>query len=149
MYNNDTRELTNFLTIVQKGIRKHGIKKIVKIIQSIDLQENNMFYNEIFSFIIESVAHEFNITIDDLIEAKKRGDVTIARKIAIVLAKEHIDISDEILAKEFNRVRQVVYHILIEFNNYDREDKFCKEFFEKYDKINEKVVKHIEFLKNE
>jgi chromosomal replication initiation ATPase DnaA len=149
MYNNEARELTNFLTIVQKGIRKHGIKKIVRIIQAIDLQESNMFYNEIFSYILRLVSDEYNFTADEILQPKTRGDITIARNMAIILIKKHLNISDELLAKEFDRVRVVVYKVCAEFKEYDRNDKFYKEFFEVYDRLDEKIAKHIEYLKND
>jgi len=141
------KDIQDFFILIQKGIKKHGIKKIARTIRVIDLRKNNMFYHEIFSFIEQSVADEFNIKVKDLHEKDKRGNVTIARNIAIIVAKNHLDISDEELALEFNRTRQVVYRFRLDFIKMEREKKGDKLFLEKYDIINKKVVEYINKIK--
>lgn len=141
------KDIEKFLVVVHKGIRKHGIKKILKSIQAIDFEENSAYHQDILDYIFKVVTEEFCITKEDLLRREKRGVVTIARKIAIIIASENLAISDDNLAFQFQRVRQIVYNAKQEFKNLDRNDKLDKRFFERYDSINEKVVKYIEGLK--
>lgn len=141
------KDIEKFLVVVHKGIRKHGIKKILRSIQAIDFAENSAYHQEILDYIFKVVTEDFCITKDDLLRRDKRGVVTIARKIAIIIASENLAISDDNLAFQFQRVRQVIYNAKQEFKNLDRNDKFDKRFFERYDSINEKVVKYIGELK--
>ena len=148
MGDKETKELTAFFKAMNRAFRKHGMKKIIITIQSIDLQDNNVFFRDILNFIFETVCDKYEITIDELRGKETRGESTTARKLAIILAKEHLDISDELLAAEFGRVRQVVFGIMKEYEAYDREDKYHKDFFKVFDEIDEKVLNHIDKLKN-
>lgn len=143
------KEIAQFLVIVSKNVRKHGYKKVVKHIQSIDYQENSIHYDEIIAYIFKIVCEEFCITKDNLINKNMRGVVTVARKIAMVISKKHLGVSDDNLAFQFKRVRQSVFAAYKEFESLDRENKFDKRYFEKYDTLNDKVVKFIKELKGE
>jgi len=146
-------ELAQFFRTVHKGIRIHGIKKIIKVIKSIDLQENNLFFSDILDFIFKSVAEEYNVSVSAIKGKDTRGDVTVARKMAIILIKENVDVSDEFLAYELDRVRQVVHHVLKEYKGYTRKLRYnknendVKDFFAKYDKLTLKIDDYIESLK--
>lgn len=143
------QHIQDVLVVIQKGIKKHGSQKIIRSIQVIDLQANNVFYHEIFNYILEIVVKEFKIERKDLYGRKKRGVVTTARKIAILIAKTHLEISDEQLAIQFDRTRQMVYDIRLEFVRMENVTTAEKHFTSKYDKLNSKVVGHINKLKGE
>ena len=138
-----------FFTIVQRGVRKHGHEKIIRSIQVIDIQKNNIFYYEIFNFIIQSISQEFNIKQEDFYKKDKRGVVTVARKIAIVLVKTHFDITDEQLANQFDRTRQIVYNTRKEYLKMREDNPKHKVFLEKHSKLNKKVVDYIKKIKGE
>ena len=151
MYNDidENRQIIEFFKIIYRGIRKHGLRRIVKSLDSIEIEQNNLYFNEIVDYIIEIVTIEFKCKKEDLFNFDKRGNITVARKISVILIKTHLDISDEQLGKYFNRVRQVVYNTLKEFKNLDRESKLDDEFFELHDKLNIEVCNYIEKLKLE
>ena len=151
MSSKESRQMMDFFVIVAKGMRKHGVGKMLKTIQAIDLQANNMFYEDILNYIFKTVGEEYNVTKDEIIGRGKgsRGSSAEARKLVIILAKEHLDISDEYLSNQFERVRQVVYNARKEYENYNRENKQDKAFFEIYDNINNKIVNYIDVLKEE
>lgn len=145
------QEIQDFFILVQKGINKHGYKEIARTIQFIDLQKNNMFFHEIYNFIIELVLSEFKIyqIKESDLYGNARGVATTARMIAIIVAKNHLKISDEQLAAQFDRTRQVVYNFRMEFLKIQREGTTDKLFLKKYDIINKKVVKYIKKIKGE
>jgi len=143
----ENQELGEFFIIMQKGIKKHGHKTVIRQIQAIDIQKNNVFYYVIFNYLINEICREFNVRPLDLYEKKKRGKVTIARKIAVLLAKNHLDITDEQLAVQFDRTRQVVYNIKLEYLGMKKKRKADEYFINQLDKINKKVSEYIKDLK--
>ena len=149
MANPEDKNLETFIVVLSKQLRKHGVKKVSKAIQSIDYQENSPFSEEILEYIFEVVCEEFCIEKQDLIDKKTRGVVTVARKILVVIAKDHLDITDEYLGFKLSRLRQSIHAIVKDVSRLDRENKYDKRFFERYDSLDEKVVKYIEEIKNE
>jgi chromosomal replication initiation ATPase DnaA len=145
---NEVHELESFIIILQKGVNKHGHKTLIRQIQAIDIQKNNMFFYEIFHHIINLTCLEYGIEPLDLYEKRKRGDVTIARKVAILVAKKHLKISDEQLSIQFDRSRQVVYNVFKEFiemkENLIEDEKI---FLKKYSNVDKKVNEYIKELK--
>ena len=144
---NEVHEIESFFIVLQKGVNKHGHKMLVRQIQAIDIQKNNMFFYEIFHHIINMTCLEYNIEPLDLYEKRKRGDVTIARKVAILVAKKHLKISDEQLSIQFDRSRQVVYNIFKEFMDMKNISKDEKIFLEKFSNVDKKIVDYIKQLK--
>jgi len=144
----DKREVADFFRIVHRGIQKYGIRRITKLIEEIDLQENNSNFNLIYDYIVEAVCSEYDITRDDLMHSTKRGEITIARKVCFVIIKQNLSISNERLAKNFGgRVRQVINNAMSDFKELDRESKADAPFLACYDKVNNQVVKYVEQLK--
>lgn len=146
MSSKNPKEITEFLTIIQKGIKKHGLEKIVLTIQSIELEQTNVFYNELCTYIINLVCKEFDVTKMQLKNFSERGRVTTARKISIILINKHLEITHKEIARIFNRVRQVVYHTIENFNSLDRNKKIDLPFFEIYDKLDLSVQERIKEL---
>jgi len=140
------RKAVELLRIVLRGVRRHGADRVIKTVESIDLEENNQHFTPIFDCIIKCVVDEFDIEQEHLYTTEVRGIVTTARKVAIIQAKHHLDISDFQLGKHFKRVRQVVYLTMREFDNLNRDDKMDAPFFEQFDRVNDKVVKYIDKL---
>jgi chromosomal replication initiation ATPase DnaA len=147
------KHISNTLRLVSDGVKKFGVKKFNKTLISVIVSnefENDNFIEKIDT-IIKYVLHEFrafNITKEEIFETKKRGDITVARKMAVILIKSNIDISDKKLAGYFGgRCRQVVYNILDEYRNMDIENKLDAEFIEKYSRLDEKIKKFFSTLK--
>ena len=143
----ENRQIIEFFKIIYRGIRKHGLRRIVKTLDSIDLERNNLYFNEIVDYIMKMVTEEFKCEIEDLFSFDKRGNITVARKVAVILMKTHLTISDEQTGKYFNRVRQVIHNIMKEYYLLDRTSKIDNNFFEIHDKLDTKVFEYIENLK--
>lgn len=147
--NKKNQEIDDFFTIVQRGVRKHGPEKVVRSILSIDIQETNIFYFEIFNYIINETSIEFGVEPEDLFRKYKAGNTNLARKIAIVLVKSHFEITDEQLAEQFHRTRQVIYNTRMEFLRLKEDNPKHILFQEKYDLINKKVISYIKKIKGQ
>ena len=145
----ENREIIEFFKIIYRGIRKHGLRRIVKTLDSIDIEKSNPHFNEVVDYIIDIVTLEFECDMEDLFSFHKRGNITIARKIAVILMKTHLTISDEQTGKYFNRVRQVVHNIMKEYYALDRTSKIDNNFLEIHDKLDIQVCNYIEKLKLE
>ena len=135
MPSKENQELEQFLVIVQKGVRKHGIRKIVRVIRTLDLDSNSLYIDDILEYVIKVVCEEFCIEKDE-IYSKKRGIVTIARKIIIVVIHKHLKISDAELGMRLDRDRTLVYKTRKEVDDYDRENPLDAPFFQRYDRVN-------------
>jgi chromosomal replication initiation ATPase DnaA len=141
--------LTTTFKLMSDGFKKLGAKKfnktLVSIIVSDELDKNN--HVDVINFIIKCVIEEFKpykITKEDVFETKKRGEITIARKMAVIVIKSNLKITDKTLSGFFGgRCRQVVYNILREYAKLDIQNKVDSKFIDKYNRIDEKVKKYL------
>lgn len=142
----ESENMIEFFHIVHKALRKFGITKLVDAVRQLEVEDVNFNYVHIKNFIFQTVCEEFDIPIQDL-KSKKRGKVTIARKIIIIMLKKYLQLKDVDLSRYFGRCRQVFYNLMKEYRKLDRKDKMDnKIFFEKYDIINLKIENFIKTL---
>ena len=146
---NEAKQLAEFFQIMNKGIRKHGIKKIMEKLRYMNIGDSNENFELIRDFIIDSVCEELGVPKKDLFNYQKRGNVTVARKISIVLLKQRLDMSDSDLGRFFGgRCRQVAYGVMKQYNALKKDNKVdVTNFFQYYEPINEKIITYIETLK--
>jgi chromosomal replication initiation ATPase DnaA len=138
-------EFVELIRVMGKGVSKHGARKITDKIKEIDIEDNCKNYPEVRDFILDCVCSLMNVSKHEIIDKSKRGTVTIARKIAIIIIKNNFNISDEDVARFFNgRRRQVVYTIMKEFEKMDRNNKVDqRDFFSHYDIVSERTLEYI------
>jgi chromosomal replication initiation ATPase DnaA len=146
------KHISNTLRLVSDGVKKFGVKKFNKTLVSVIVSnefENDKFTDKIDT-IIKYVLNEYraySITKEDIFETKKRGEVTVARKMSVILIKSNIEISDKKLAGFFGgRCRQVVYNILAEYSKMDIENRLDAKFIDRYNRLDEKVKKYLSTL---
>jgi len=144
----DDKTLETFVVILARQLKKHGVTKVMESLLSLEYQEDDTYFNRVLDYIFDSVCDEFCVVKKDLIGKESRGIVSVSRKIAVILTIENLGVSDDKVAFHFKRVRQSIYFIRREFEKLDRDNKIDKQFFEKYDKLNKKIVKFIYLLKN-
>lgn len=108
----------------------------------------------IIEHIIKFVLEEYGptgLTRYDLIKSAKRGYVSEARKICIILIKQNIKTSSSKITKYFgNRSEEVVNKAIREHHKMDRSSKVpdVQNFIKKYDNIAEKVSQYVTDLKS-
>ncbi len=150
--------ILDFVKVVERGVRRHGVDPITSAIENLDTQsyfksesvkiksKNN---GEIANYICDIVVLDFNednlkIEKDELFRKKsKRGDVTLARKLSMILIKEFLDIPDKKIAKFFGRTRQVVFYTFKEFKQMDFKNRVELKFLKRYNKLNKVIADFI------
>jgi chromosomal replication initiation ATPase DnaA len=148
--NDCDKDTADLLRTVYRGVSKHGVEKVSQKIKDLDIESFNGNYQEVRDFIIDRACILFRVTRDDIIGKDKRGQATVARKVVVTVIKKHFQISDESLASFFDgRSRQVVYNIMKEFEQMDRNDKLdYRNFFNYYDSIDAQATQYIKDLKS-
>lgn len=150
----DNGQLSDFFRVVAKGIKKYGVKTLISHLQSLNAEDRFRTDNidEIIDYILTCVLEEWkehNITKDDLFEANKRGEAAIARKLAIVVIRNHTQASDIDVAAYFGKVRQVAFRAMQEFKGMKKTIPDDARFLAKYERVDAKVKVFINELKKE
>jgi len=135
----------DFFRIIERGVRHHGLEKITSVLQNLDvqsyLQVNNL--DVIVKYICECVAKDYKkdkVKEGDFFNKKKRGEITSARKMAIILIKEFTNISDTKLARYFGRSRQIIFYTVQEFKDLNPNNKHDVLFLNRYDKLSRRIA---------
>jgi len=124
MDKNDNRELHDLIRQLSKGLRKHGVKKVVRALKEINIVSENEKKFAIIDFIEKLVCDKLGVPIDELFAFASRGEITIARKLCILLIRNHIeDMSDDELGNHYNRSRQVIHNTEKEFRGLKKGKK--------------------------
>jgi chromosomal replication initiation ATPase DnaA len=128
-------EILEFFREVQRVISKHGLQKVLSQLRRIQNDFDNRVEKEIFDFILTETAKHYHIEITDILNSKKRGVISEARRMSFALMKEHLPFTDEEIGYYFGgRSRQYVNKELTSLPiNQDnlwkkRDVKFVNEF---------------------
>mgnify|MGYP001570564616 CR=1 FL=1 len=150
--NNVQSKINKVFSLMTKALKKIGYVELESVLKTLIVEEEfeEKKYDIIVNYILDCVVEEWKdhkIKKEDLFQYEKRGEVTVVRKMAVILIKENIDISDTKLSTYFgNRCRQVVYGIMTEYRKMDIGDRFDSKFLEKHNRIKEKIVLFLENL---
>ena len=102
-------EILEFFKEVQRVISKHGLQKVLSQLRKIQNDFDNTIERDIFDFILTETAKHYNIEINDILNSKKRGVISEARRMSFALMKEHLPFTDEEIGYYFGgRSRQYV-----------------------------------------
>ncbi len=127
-------EIVDFLKQVQKIISKHGLSKVLTQLRTMSIEHGDGTEN-VCEYIITLTRVHYAIDRDVLLNSKKRGRITEARRMCFALMKEHLPFSDEEIGNYFGgRSRQYVNRELMNLPiNQDKfstkhESKFVNDF---------------------
>jgi hypothetical protein len=102
-------EILEFFKEVQRVISKHGLQKVLSQLRKIQNDFENTIERDIFDFILSETAKHYEIEINDILNSKKRGSISEARRMSFALMKEHLPFTDEEIGYYFGgRSRQYV-----------------------------------------
>lgn len=102
-------EILEFFREVQRVISKHGLQKVLSQLRKIQNDFDNNTEKAIFDFILIETAKHYNTEINDILNSKKRGVISEARRMSFALMKEHLPFTDEEIGYYFgSRSRQYV-----------------------------------------
>jgi hypothetical protein len=147
---NDEKEFYELIRNLSRGIKKHGVKKIITTLKQINIDNEGEVHFSIIEFIEKSVCSKIGVPREELFAFDSRGEITVARKFCIHLIRNYIpNISDADVASHYNRSRQVVHNTEKEFRTLKKgkQNKFVKDFFSLYDELDSEVSKFVESIK--
>lgn len=151
MNKNQDKELYDLIRQLSKGLRKHGVKKVVRALKEINIVSESEKRFALIDFIEKLVCDRLGVPMDELFNFTTRGEITIARKFCILLIRNHIeDMSYDELGNHYNRSRQVVhntekeYRLLIE----GKKNQFHIDFLSIYSELDIETNNFIKTLKN-
>ena len=102
-------EILDFFSEVQRVISKHGLQKVLSELRKIQVDFDNTIEKEIFEFILTETSKHYHVEINDILNSKRRGVISEARRMSFALAKEHLPFTDEEIGYYFGgRSRQYV-----------------------------------------
>ena len=139
MNDNDGEEIINLLKAIHNGIKKHGIKKIVKSLNCLDIGYSDGINYESLNYITSTVCKTLKVEPYLLYGFESRGNVTIARKLCLLLFRKHLSLSAVESALHFNRSRQIAHNAENEFGSMSEKNKQHKIFLEIYKDLDEKI----------
>jgi hypothetical protein len=96
-------EILDFFREVQRVISKHGLQKVLSQLRRIQNDFDNTLEKEIFDYILTETAKHYSIEITDILNSKKRGVISEARRMSFALMKEHLPFTDEEIGYYFGR----------------------------------------------
>ena len=146
---NDEQEFYELIRNISKGVKKHGVRKIIKTLKQLNLNNEDEVNYSIIDFVEKSVCSTIGVPIEELFSFNSRGEITIARKFCILLIRKYIpNISDEELGAHYNRSRQVVHIAEKEFRtaSISNKNKLYKSFISLYADIDKQVSEFIKTL---
>lgn len=146
MDENDGAEIENLLKAIHNGIKKHGLKKIIKSLNCLDIGYSNGMNYEAINYITSLVCKPLKVEAYLLHGTASRGNVTTARKICMLLFRKHLGISAVEAALHFNRTRQIAHIAETEFGNMNEKNVQDRKFLELYNKLDGKIAEWM--LKN-
>jgi len=127
--------IIEFLREVQKVISKYGLVKVLNQLKKIQVYIGDGFEADIIDFIITKTANHYIVDKNDILNSKKRGNVSESRRMCFALIKEHLAFTDEEIGRYFGgRTRQYINQELTslpinqEKLNTKHESKFVNDF---------------------
>jgi len=111
---NNQVEILEFFREVQRVISKHGLQKVLGQLRKLKIDSNNDLEREVCEYILSTTANHYNIELADILNSKKRGVISEARRMCFALMKEHLPFTDEEIGEYFGgRSRQYVNKELV------------------------------------
>lgn len=148
------QDLIEILSLCSKGLSvlsskdfKLALNNLIETHQIVNKQ-NNVFIDYILDCIIKEW-DSFHFQKVDFFKSNIRGEIVVARNIAIVLIKMHSKITYGELANYFGlSYKQAVHKIIKKHNDMDVNNKFDAQLLERYERLKIKVLNFINTLKN-
>lgn len=147
---NDEKEFYELIRNLSRGIKKHGIRRVIKSLKQINLDNENEINFTIIDFVEKSVCAKLGVPRDEIFGFASRGEITIARKFCILLIRKHVpDISDEELGGHYNRSRQVIHNTEKEFRllTSGKKNKFHIDFLAIYSDLDNEIADFVKTVK--
>ena len=102
------RHVIELFEAMCSAVSKMPIETIRQHIIRLAENSNHPLKKELELLILKLISDEFNVTTEDIVSSDKRGEVVTAKKVAFVLFKSEIPMTEYKIAKYFNRSAPIV-----------------------------------------
>jgi len=145
-------EVINFVKDLYKGIRRFGLMRIEAKLQELYMSDASSVNEVLKKKIFDEISSAYGIPAHTIIRSKKRGAITQAKVIAIILLHRHLCITQAEIAEMFDRGETLISRRIKVFKSAsagdpipDSERMFekmysSKDFMEKFNKINNSII---------
>lgn len=128
-------DLIKLFREIQISIAKYGLSAVTEQLKGIHKDENYIFRRDVCDYILIITSNRFLVKKEDILNSKKRGLISEARRMCFALIKEHLPLTDKEIGIYFGgRSRQFVNKELVglpinqtEFRT-KQESKFVEDF---------------------
>lgn len=147
--NNESKELYDLIRNLSKGVRKHGIKKVIRAIKEINIVSESEKNYAVIDYVEKLVCKRLGVPIEEIFAFTSRGEIAIARKLCILLIRKNIEgISDDELGNHYNRSRQVIYNTEKEFKLLldGKKNQFHIDFLSIFNDLDKETKEYIKEL---
>ncbi len=154
-FNEEDNYLHAIIKLVLRAVKRIPPKRVFNLFSTVianhDVYESE--YDNIIEFILDCVIEQYKsegVKKEDLFGVE-RGAPTEARKLCIIIIKEHLDIDPKLISNFFGRqTYQTVYMTISEWKNLDKTNKKnpqIRDFIDRHAKVTEKVLPKILAIK--
>lgn len=147
--NNESKELYDLIRNLSKGVRKHGIKKVIRAIKEINIVSESEKNYAVIDYVEKLVCKRLGVPIEEIFAFTSRGEIAIARKLCILLIRKNIEgVSDDELGNHYNRSRQVIYNTEKEFKLLldGKKNQFHIDFLSIFNDLDKETKEYIKEL---
>ena len=138
-----------FAKFFYKGMRRFGLEKVQRKMAELYISDHGVREGALKEKIFSEISAHYGMSPEAIITSVKRGNVTQAKVIAMLLIHRHLHISQSEIALLFGRGPSLVSRRIKLFNNGTEKISSNKDFISAYEKINLKVNEFIESWKQE
>lgn len=144
----EEKELARLIAVALEKSKKISLKKLTETLLNVQCVDDVKSYT-ILRYIIDTASEEFGISKDDLMGAGRTHEIALCKRISILMAIKYTNFKDKKIAFEFDTSRQFVHRVKKEFNTMERGKKSSDWYFDKYDKLNDKINQFVKGLDDE
>ncbi len=141
-------DIINLIKVLGRGIKKHGVQKIIRSLQKIELIHININHLDVIDFIETSICERYKILRTTLYQINTRGDITIARELCVLFLRKHLKMSDEEIGSHYNRTRQTLHNAKNKFDRLNVKSKADAKFINIYNEFDTKIQDYITEIKS-
>lgn len=123
------------LNFLNRWIKKQGYNKIEKALKRVSLNGWNIRQNTLRDKIYDAVSVKYNLSPHIIIHSKKRGAVTQARAMCILLFDRHLDYKHVEIARIFKRNQSLISRRIRGFDKAGETKEFGSQYQNQFNKI--------------
>ena len=133
-------ETNTLILLLHQILNTMDVNKLIAKLQEIKEPE----FKNIIDYILKTTSGKFSVSENDIRFSMKRGVISDAKKVTIILLKIHLPMSEVQIGRFFGgKTRQAIEYSIKEIKrlNPDSKNKYEKELYDKYNELNTEVQK--------